>query len=74
MKNENPIEEVWRIRDQISAECGYDVGRLFKRLRALEKQHGDRLVQPPPRRAQAESTAVLREEPPAYAGKPRRKS
>ncbi|MCU0783569.1 MAG: hypothetical protein MUF81_05875 [Verrucomicrobia bacterium] len=38
------LEEVWRVRDQISAECGYDVHRLFKHLKALEAQHKDRLV------------------------------
>ena len=68
MKTENPIEEVWRIRDQIGAECGYDVGRLFKRLRALEARHKDRLIQPPPRRAKPEA-AALREEPPPYGRK-----
>lgn len=36
MKMDNPIEEVWRIRDEISAECGYDVARLFAALRREE--------------------------------------
>ncbi len=72
MKHENPLEEVWRVRAQISAESGYDVGRLFKRLRALERQHADRLVQPPPSRpAKPETAAILREEPPPYGRKPR---
>lgn len=51
MKTENPIEEVWRIRDQIAAECGYDVDRLFERIRALEARDKDRVVQPPQHRA-----------------------
>ena len=67
MKNENPIEEIWRIRDELSAEYGYDVHRIFAALREEEKQHGDRLVQPPPRRAQP--AAALREEPASYGRK-----
>ena len=66
MEHENPIEEVWRARNQISAECGHDVDRLFERLRAREKQHVDRVVEPPPAGATNETPAVLREEPPTY--------
>jgi hypothetical protein len=33
MKQEDPIEEIWRIRDQLGAEEDYDVHRLFERLR-----------------------------------------
>jgi hypothetical protein len=64
MTMENPIEEIWRIRDEIGAECGYDVDRLFERLRRVEKKYGDRLVHHVPRRAPEESAAILREEPP----------
>jgi hypothetical protein len=64
MKNENPIEEIWRIREEIGAEHGYDVDRLFAAMRKKEKQYGDRLVRVVPRRAPDEFTAVLREEPP----------
>jgi len=64
MKHENPIEEIWRIRDELGAEEGYDVHRLFERLRREEKKYGDRLVHHVPRRAPEESAAVLREEPP----------
>jgi hypothetical protein len=64
MKNENPIEEIWRIRDELSAEHGYDVHRIFAALREAEKKHGDRLVRMVPRRAPDESTAALRETPP----------
>ena len=64
MKNENPIEEIWRIREEIGAEHGFDVDRLFAAMREKEKQYGDRLVRVVPRRAQKESAAVLREEPP----------
>jgi hypothetical protein len=51
MKHENPIEEIWRIRDKLGAEEGYDVHRLFERLRQEEKKYGDRLVRVVPRRA-----------------------
>ncbi len=62
MKNENPIEEIWRIREEIGAEHGFDVDRLFAAMREKEKQYGARLVRRVP---QAESSAaVLREEPP----------
>jgi hypothetical protein len=70
MNDENPIEEIWRIRDELSAEYGYDVHRIFAALREEEKKHGDRLVQPPPRRARTQTTAPLREDPPPYGGKP----
>lgn len=70
MKTENPIEEVWRIRDELSAEYGYDVHRLFAALREQEKKHGDRLVLSVPRHMSQEPAAVLREEPPPYRNKP----
>ena len=64
MKVENPIEEIWRIRDELGAKERYDVHQLFERLRREEKKYADRLVRVVPRRAPEESTAVLREEPP----------
>ncbi|MEK7684258.1 MAG: hypothetical protein AAB466_02420 [Verrucomicrobiota bacterium] len=64
MKNENPIEEIWRIRDELSAEYDYDIHRIFAALREEEKQYGDRLVRVVPRRAPEETPTVLREEPP----------
>ena len=64
MKNENPIKETWRIRDELSAEYDYDVHRIFAALREEEKKHGDRLVRMVSRLAPEDSTAALREEPP----------
>lgn len=64
MKHENPIEEVWRIRDEIGAEHGYDMDRLFAAMRGKEKEYGDRLIRAVPRHALEESPAALREEPP----------
>ena len=63
MKNENPIEEIWRIREEIGAEHGYDVDRLFDAMRAKEKQYGTRLVHRVPGPA-PEQSAAMREEPP----------
>ena len=64
MKTENPIEEIWRIRDELSAEYNYDIHRIFAALREEDKQYGDRLVRVVPRREPEESAAVLREKPP----------
>jgi hypothetical protein len=50
MENEI-LEEIWQVRDQIAAECGHDVGRLFKRLKALEAQHPERLATFAPRQS-----------------------
>jgi hypothetical protein len=48
VKNEM-LEEIWQVRDKISAECDHDVRRLFKHLKALEAQHPERLVSFAPR-------------------------
>ena len=63
MNHENPIEEIWRIREEIGAEHGFDVDRLFAAMREKQKQYGDRLVRVVPRHTSSES-APLREEPP----------
>lgn len=64
MKTDNPIEEVWRIRDEIAAENGYDVDRLFDAMQREQENYADRLVHHVPHRPTAESSALLREEPP----------
>ena len=64
MKMDNPIEEVWRIREEIAAENGYDVDRLFDAMEREQKKYADRQVYHVPRRAPAESSDVLREESP----------
>ena len=63
MKRENPIEEIWRVRDQLGAEEDYDVHRLFERLRRKQQQFANRLIQPPPRSVASESAMALHEEP-----------
>jgi hypothetical protein len=41
------LEEVWRVRGQISAACGHDLKRLATMLRREEAQYGDRLSRLP---------------------------
>lgn len=65
MNTENPIEEVWRARDELLAEHGGDFAAYFAWLVREQEKHGDRLVRVVPRREPEESTAVVREEPPA---------
>jgi hypothetical protein len=67
---DNPIEEIWRIRDQLSAAENYDVHRLFERLRREQKQYAGRLVHGPIRRTPVQPSTALREEPPLYGGEP----
>ena len=50
MKNDL-LKEVWRIRDQLGAECGYDVKRLAALVRHEEAKVGKRLVHPAKRAA-----------------------
>jgi hypothetical protein len=65
MKTENPIEEIWRIREEIAAENGYDVDRLFDTMLREQENYADRLVHRVSRYAPGEETpAMLREEPP----------
>ena len=59
------LEEVWRVRDKISAECGYDLKKLVARLRRLEAKHADRLVSYVTRKPKA-----VTGKPSANAGKP----
>ena len=66
MKDENPIEEIWRIREEIGAEHGYDVDKLFAAMREKETQYGDRLVHHVPGDSGKKiDVAVLRDEPPS---------
>jgi len=52
MKNDF-LEEIWRVRDQIAAECGHDLKKLAAMLRCGEAKYGDRLVRLPIRRKPA---------------------
>ena len=44
------LEEVWRAREEISAECGHDLKKLAAMLRREETKYGDRLARLPIRR------------------------
>lgn len=39
MKTNPILEEVWRIKDQLAAEAGYDIDRFFENLRKWEAEH-----------------------------------
>ena len=43
MKN-NLLKDIWKTRDQIGAECGYDLKRLGTLIRREELKVGKRLV------------------------------
>jgi hypothetical protein len=45
MKNDL-LKNIWEIRDQIGAECGYDLKRLGVLVRREEIKVGKRLVHP----------------------------
>ena len=38
------LEEIWRIKDALSASCGHDVDRLFAQARKNQKRSGHRVV------------------------------
>ena len=44
------LQEIWRIKDALSASYGHDVKRLFAETRQSEKLSGHPLVEPPKRR------------------------
>ena len=39
MKSNPILEEIWRIKDQLAAEAGYDMDRFFDQLRAWSAAH-----------------------------------
>ncbi|MGE5295719.1 MAG: hypothetical protein ACM3VT_12900 [Solirubrobacterales bacterium] len=38
------IEEVWKAKDEIARECGYDLNKLAERLRKAQDQEKRRVV------------------------------
>ena len=44
------LQEIWRIKDSLSAAYGHDVKRLFAETRKREKRSGHPMVEPPKRR------------------------
>lgn len=67
------LEEVWRVRDEIGAECGHDMKNLAAMLRREEAQYGDRLARLPVVRRAKPKTSAVREEPPPYGRQSRGK-
>ena len=49
MKPGSIIEQVRRVRHQISEECGHDPKRLVEYYMQVQEQYRDRLVKPPKR-------------------------
>jgi hypothetical protein len=46
MPHDEVITELWRIKDEIAAECNYDIHALAKALREDEKKHPRDLLTP----------------------------
>jgi hypothetical protein len=57
MKNDL-LKNVWEIRDQIGAECGYDLKRLGALVHREEIKVGKRLVHPPKPAARRKRSTV----------------
>ncbi len=76
MKTNPILEEVWRIKDQLAAEAGYDIDRFVEQLRAWSAAHPPsgrvvrnaeelrQLLAEEERQLQDESATVLRDQPP----------
>lgn len=73
----NPIlDELWKVKDKLAAEAGYDTDRFFQNLRRWEAEHphSGRVVHSPEelrqlaaeeeRKRAEKSNLILREEPP----------
>lgn len=39
MKPDPILEEVWRIKDELAREAGYDIHRMFENLRKWRAEH-----------------------------------
>jgi hypothetical protein len=44
MKPDRILEELWRVKDDLAREAGYDLDRIFAELRAAEARHPGRLI------------------------------
>ena len=75
MKSNPILEEVWRIKDQLAAEAGYDMNRFCENLRKWAAEHPHdgpvvhnaeelrQLIAAQERRRSAQATPALKEEP-----------
>ena len=69
MKANSILEEVWRIKDQLAVEAGYDVDRLFAQLGAWSAAHPHtgpvvRNAEEPRRLAAGKLALALNDKPP----------
>ena len=69
VKANSILEEVWRIKDQLAAEAGYDMDRFFAQLRAWSEAHPHtspvvRDAEELRRLAAQESALALKDKPP----------
>jgi hypothetical protein len=39
MKNVDPLEEIYKIKDDLAREAGYDIHKFFEQLDAWAKEH-----------------------------------
>jgi len=80
MKPDPILEELWRVKDELAREAGYDIERMFDELRAAEILHPgllihsvnelQRYVAEQERRLSAATATGFKEEPPApHSGK-----
>jgi hypothetical protein len=71
----NPLlQELWRVKDDLAREAGYDLDRIFAELRDAEARQPGRLIRSADelrryvadeeRRHEAASALAVREEPP----------
>ena len=49
MHSDPILQEVHRMKDKLAREVGYDVERLFDRLREVAKKRPERIVKPAPK-------------------------
>ena len=76
MKPDPILEEVWRIKDELAREAGYDIHRMFENLRKWSAEHPHsgpvvrnaeelrQLVAEEERKRAEASALALNEEPP----------
>lgn len=65
MTDNEILSEIHRVRDDIARECGYDMGKIFARMRQRTEQfktEGGNIVAPAAR--EPEPACALHDEPP----------
>ena len=50
MRNDPIVAEVRAIRDELAAQCGYDIKEIFRKLREQQDKSGLKYVRYPARR------------------------